>query len=128
MYRRIQRRKSRRNVQRPGGSGGVDPGVPSDGGGYQRWQEIANEYEKQSMEMGDPKDTTQELKGASEDALKEDAEETAKDLLKSSLEPNAEAFAGYFVTTFIAASLRARFVRAAESAIGKTLVQQFVKM
>lgn len=116
------------NDLNPGGSGGVDPEVPSGGGGYQRWQEIANEYEKQVMEMGDPKDATQELKGPSEDALKEDAEETAKDLLKSSLEANAEAFAGYFVTTFIAASFRAMLVKVAETAIGKTLVQQFVKM
>ena len=113
----------------PGGAAAGGAGdAPSGGGGYQRWQEIANEYEKQVQQMGDPNDATSSLKGEDEEALEEQAEDTAKDLLKSSLEANSEAFAGYFVTTFIAASLRAMLVRAAETAIGKTLVQQFVKM
>ena len=111
-----------------GNPGIGDEPVPTGGGGYQRWQEIANEYEKQVQDMPDPEDASTALKTEGETALQDAAQDTAKGLLETSLKGNAEAFAGYFATTFVAAGLRALLLRAAETQVGKTLVQQFVKM
>lgn len=108
--------------------GGGEAPIPTGGGGYQRWQEIANEYEKQVQNMPDVEDASTSLKTEAEDALQDTASDTAKELLETTLKGNAEAFAGYFATTFIAAGLRALLLRAVETQVGKTLVQQFVKM
>lgn len=110
----------------PGAEAGV--GEPlGGGGGYQRWQEIANDYDKQINDMADPQDAAKDLQTQTEEELQQQAEETANDLIKSPVKADAEAFAAFFGATVFAASIRALLIRAAESAVGKTLVQQFVK-
>lgn len=79
--------------------------TPPGGGGYQRWQELANEYEKHVQNLPDPDDASNDPKPIDENLLQEQAENTAKDLAKGSLEANAEAIGGYMATTFLVAGM-----------------------
>ena len=109
------------------GAGAGDALPTAGGGGYQRWQEIANDYEKQVNDPGDPEDAAKDLTTQTEEELQQQAENTANDLVKSAVKADAEVFAAFFGATVFAASIRALLIRATESAVGKTLVQQFVK-